>query len=1225
MPDARIFVSYARADGAQFGRTLSDRLTRDHGFSVWRDLADLEGGSDWWRQIAEAIDHVEYLVLVMTPAALSSDAVRDEWRYARQRGVCVVPVIGLAALDFSRLPEWMRRAHFVDPREPEQWIRFIRTLESPCRTTRVPMMAEPPPDDFVARSHEFAALRSHLASDARGGSVAIAAALKGAGGYGKTTLARAICHDHLIRETYYDGVLWLTLGEQPGDPAAHLEDLIVTLTGRASQLTSTESRKQRLTELLADRNVLIVIDDVWNAAHLHPFLVGGNRCAQLITTRDSQTLPAQTIEVRVDAMNADEAVSLLSAGIAGADRRSLAPLATELGEWPLLLKLVNRMLRDRIDRAGDTPLGAIAYVTRLLERRGYRAFDARDPLQRQDAASAALEASVRRLTRDEQARLRELVIFPEDVDIPLDTVALLWKRTGGIDEVDTETCARTFFSLSLLLDFNLARRRIRIHDVIRHHLASDIDIARSRQFHGELVEAYRSRCDGLWSAGVDDGYFYRFLPYHLAAAGHASELRELLLEPSWIEAKLRHGDIVDILEDYGKYSTDRATQIMADAIRLSADILAGNADEVIPQLLGRIDGGRFPEFTPLLDTWRGRPRQAAWLCPQTASLVSPGGALLQTVRVDGFTQLSAHSLLALAMSGEETSPSARQLVSLVPHLPDASFDGRLVVHGAGGFIELFDTITRQDIWTTQCPDDYPVVQVALTPDARYAAASAGYWMEPTGADAVHVWHVESRRQVFAVARGGIHRFLISPDARQVVIQMHGGLVEVWSVESGEQMARWQCGQIAALVHGVERDDVVVATTDGTVNVWTLGRDSPRTTIVGNNEQACGTAVTSDARTVVRAFIDRRLECHRLAGDRLQANTLRPPGLAVSEPIRGLVITDDGRQVISSEAGAIRMWNLAAPAFDIRPARDGILISMTPDGRYQVVQDNDGRVACRDEITSEVVTLDGLYASWGYFSPPDITPDGDWVVYRAADGSHKIWDTSTGAHVVSLTDSVLSPAITCDSRVVYLRRGAGLWTLGLKPHLRLDTARPVRLENVDPADIISLAVVPGSPTVIILTTSGAFSWHLDETAPRRVVARDGWQFQRQNLTTGLHAVRADDRWLFAWGWQEGEVWDMHSASMVLDFDFDAPISTAAFSPAGRGLLVAVDRFVTLWDIKSGLTAARFTADAPIHAIGCPSDTSFIAASSDGRVHRLDVRKPVAHVAIDPIQRRGSRRP
>src|SRR4029434_1777202 len=107
------------------------------------------------------------------------------------------------------------------------------------------------------------------------------------------------------------------------------------------------------------------------------------------------------------------AISLLGAGVAGADRQSLASLASHLGEWPLLLKLVNRMLRDRLDHAGDGAPGAIAHVTRLLEKRGYRAFDARDPLQRHDAATATLAASVQRLTGDEQARLKELVVFPE--------------------------------------------------------------------------------------------------------------------------------------------------------------------------------------------------------------------------------------------------------------------------------------------------------------------------------------------------------------------------------------------------------------------------------------------------------------------------------------------------------------------------------------------------------------------------------------------------------------------------------------------------------------------------------------------------------------------------------------------------------------------------------------------------------------------------------------------
>ena len=171
--------------------------------------------------------------------------------------------------------------------------------------------------------------------------------------------------------------------------------------------------------------------------------------------------------------------------------------------------------------------------------------------------------------------------------------------------------------------------------------------------------------------------------------------------------------------------------------------------------------------------------------PQAATLAPPGGALIQTSRVDGYKPIALASLAVAATIEKDVGPHA-------------SADGRLVAHFAGGYVELFDTMTRRDIWTVQCADDYPVVQVALTPDARYVAAAAGYWMERKGADAVHVWHVESKREVFAVARGGIQTFLISPDGLRIVMGMHRGSVELWNVVSGERIAGWECGQIAAM-------------------------------------------------------------------------------------------------------------------------------------------------------------------------------------------------------------------------------------------------------------------------------------------------------------------------------------------------------------------------------------------------------------------------------------------
>jgi len=39
--------------------------------------------------------------------------------------------------------------------------------------------------------------------------------LHGPGGFGKTTLAKDLCRDPEIQEAFDDGILWVTLGEQP--------------------------------------------------------------------------------------------------------------------------------------------------------------------------------------------------------------------------------------------------------------------------------------------------------------------------------------------------------------------------------------------------------------------------------------------------------------------------------------------------------------------------------------------------------------------------------------------------------------------------------------------------------------------------------------------------------------------------------------------------------------------------------------------------------------------------------------------------------------------------------------------------------------------------------------------------------------------------------------------------------------------------------------------------
>src|SRR5260370_23207556 len=86
-----VFISYARSDGRAIAAEVRERLQVE-GIPLSQDVVSMEGGHDRWSQITEALNHVEFMALVITPNALQSDTIRKEWHYARQEGVCIYPI-----------------------------------------------------------------------------------------------------------------------------------------------------------------------------------------------------------------------------------------------------------------------------------------------------------------------------------------------------------------------------------------------------------------------------------------------------------------------------------------------------------------------------------------------------------------------------------------------------------------------------------------------------------------------------------------------------------------------------------------------------------------------------------------------------------------------------------------------------------------------------------------------------------------------------------------------------------------------------------------------------------------------------------------------------------------------------------------------------------------------------------------------------------------------------
>ena len=498
--------------------------------------------------------------------------MRSEIRLARQEGKTVSPVKGPGLGDLGNLPRWLGQVLDLDL--SEHFTTLIRVLRDQSRQKRVPMMAPEPPVDFVERPEEFQALKAKLL-DAKGDAVAASAALKGAGGYGKTTLAKALAHDHDIQDAYFDGVLWVELGEKPDNLLLKIVDFIETLTGARPGFQTIDAAAAGLSEALGERRILMIVDDAWHEQDLRPFLQGGPRTTRLITTRLGRVLPANAFRQPVDAMKGDEARDLLSSSLPNeevvAQSQALGDLAGRLGEWAQLLKIVTGFLRDRMVNGRQPLPDAIAGVNKRLDAKGLVAFDPRDEIDRTKAVARTIGVSLELLSEQERLRFGEVGVFPEDVDIPVGVARCLWAATGGLEDFETEDLLSRLFDLSLLLNLDLGQRLLRLHDTVRQFLRDQAGKARLVAQHKDLVAALDGVADGAPDARTLR-YFYLYLPRHLAEAKEREKLNELLLNPSWLKAKLSATSSPQALvADYEQHGVGELQNFIGRALRLTTE------------------------------------------------------------------------------------------------------------------------------------------------------------------------------------------------------------------------------------------------------------------------------------------------------------------------------------------------------------------------------------------------------------------------------------------------------------------------------------------------------------------------------------------------------------------------------------------------------------------------------------------------------------------------------
>ncbi len=198
----------------------------------------------------------------------------------------------------------------------------------------IPRQLPAAPAHFVGRVGELEALSALLGKAARTGSTMMIWAVGGTAGVGKTALA--VHWAHQVKDGFPDGQLYVNLhGFGPSDPvlpAAALRRFLEGLQVPAAQIPGDFEGQQGLyRSLLADRSLLVVLDNARDADQVRPLLPGTPHSLVVVTSRSELTGLAAAEGARqltLDVLTNAEAQELLARRV-GAARLAAEPDAAQ--------------------------------------------------------------------------------------------------------------------------------------------------------------------------------------------------------------------------------------------------------------------------------------------------------------------------------------------------------------------------------------------------------------------------------------------------------------------------------------------------------------------------------------------------------------------------------------------------------------------------------------------------------------------------------------------------------------------------------------------------------------------------------------------------------------------------------------------------------------------------------------------------------------------------------
>jgi DNA-binding SARP family transcriptional activator len=350
----------------------------------------------------------------------------------------------------------------------------------PGPTRAVPRQLPQAVSGFTGRAAELQALTGLIGQ--RGGQApgtVVVSAIGGTAGVGKTALA--VHWAHRAAGQFPDGQLYVNLrGYDPGQPlpaADALAGFLRSLGVPGGDIPPEEhERAAHYRSLLADKRMLVVLDNAGSADQVRPLLPGAQACAVLVTSRDALAgLAARDGAARLDldVLPLPEGVALLRTLI-GARVDAEPGAAVELADQCCRLPLALRVAAELAASRPAAPLAGLVAELADLRTRLDLLTAGGDP---SSEVRAVFSWSYRRLSVSDARAFRLLGLHPGP-DIEPYAAAALAGLTVPQARLALDTLARAH------LIQPVAPGRHSMHDLLRGYareLTADVDSDDDRQ------------------------------------------------------------------------------------------------------------------------------------------------------------------------------------------------------------------------------------------------------------------------------------------------------------------------------------------------------------------------------------------------------------------------------------------------------------------------------------------------------------------------------------------------------------------------------------------------------------------------------------------------------------------------------------------------------------------------------------------------------------------------